>query len=85
MLEGLAWTVDAVKFTFEVKGEYTTKRFVPSKKENALFFSQSDSETLIPLLKTASRVRIEALTSTGNLFKEDFTLTGSSAAISKVQ
>ena len=85
MVESLAWTVDAVKWTFEVKGEYITKTFFPSKKDNAVFFDTSDSAILVPLLKSGSRVRIEALTSSGNLFKEDYTLTGSTAAISKVQ
>ena len=85
MLESLAWTVDAVKWTFEIKGEYETHRMVPSSKDNALFFSRADSRILIPLMEQGARVRVEALTSTGNLFKETFSLSGSTAAIAQVK
>ncbi len=85
ILESLAWTVDAVKWTFEVKGEYQTLTTIPSSKKNALFFTQADSDRLILLLESGSRVRIEALTSTGNLFKETFSLSGSTAAIARVR
>ena len=85
MLESLAWTVDAVKWTFEIKGDYVNHRMVPSGKDNALFFSRADSRILIPLMEQGTRVRIEALTSTGNLFKETFSLSGSTAAIARVK
>ena len=85
ILESLAWMVDAVKWTFEVKGEYITVHTIPSRKTTACFFTKSDDNKLIPLLEQASRVRIEALTSSGNLFKEDFKLTGSTAAIARVK
>jgi hypothetical protein len=85
ILESLAWTVDAVKWIFEVKGEYTTITTIPSRKTTACFFERDDSAKLIPLLEAATRVRIEALTASGNLFKKDFKLSGSTAAIARVK
>lgn len=85
MLNSLAWTVDMVKFTFEVKGEYETVVATPASKSNFLTFSTADNRELIPLLESGSRVQVEALTSSGNLFKEVFSLSGSTAAIARVR